>query len=653
MNSFAALQTKWERIARIFSRNYDVRVELSGYHCHTDGEGVIRIPANADHLTDDDQQELEGCLDHEWLHVYEEREAKLRRDAGAKVRTPMELVRVAQPRERLFMNVFEDVRIEEKAVKIWPGVAENLDHTMDAEIARNRKKYEHAPMDPWWGIGAGLFTSARGRGHEWLPEELRWVIENRAADLIERSRHTHSAEDSLALSQELLRRLDDLTEELEQEKEDREDREEECKGGAGEGSAGEDEDGSDGGSKGAEGDDLGGEESEEEDDGDDGDDSAGSGDGDGDDDADREEGGSEAHSGEVSPEVKELSDAELDRLQTALKAIQAEDSPISDLMAAVKKRLADRAYSDKRVHKRWVPDPRVQALDRYEVPEPHRSALDQYKRDRAVVSGQIHALKSKLLMMLRARALDRHVPDMERGGLDESALYSLRTGNKRVFRQRTPGMPVNVAMSLLVDLSGSMGSGHSSGTRAYYAKLTAIALAETLHAIQVPFECIGFHNPHEAPLAVVETIEAGGHYQYSRWLPFEFHVFKGFGEELPRARARFTQITGREENVDGEALLITAKRLAVREEARKMLFVLSDGVPLGGGHQEEMNAHLAETVRRVTRAGVEVCGIGLQTKSVERFYGREQGARCVVVNEIDKLAVTVYRLFKSRMLEAA
>ncbi len=82
-----------------------------------------------------------------------------------------------------------------------------------------------------------------------------------------------------------------------------------------------------------------------------------------------------------------------------------------------------------------------------------------------------------------------------------------------------------------------------------------------------------------------------------------------------------------------------------------MLIVLSDGEPLGGeGHHGVVQWHLGEVVRKVTGAGIEVYGVGICSRAVERYYNAANGSAHVVVNEIGELAVQLIRLLSGRLM---
>jgi cobalamin biosynthesis protein CobT len=85
-------------------------------------------------------------------------------------------------------------------------------------------------------------------------------------------------------------------------------------------------------------------------------------------------------------------------------------------------------------------------------------------------------------------------------------------------------------------------------------------------------------------------------------------------------------------NVDGECVEIAGLRLAQRREQRKVMIVLSDGMPAAVGNAKEQYAHLKQTVESFARSGMECIGIGIFSEAVKRFYPKH-----IVLEELDDL----------------
>lgn len=133
-----------------------------------------------------------------------------------------------------------------------------------------------------------------------------------------------------------------------------------------------------------------------------------------------------------------------------------------------------------------------------------------------------------------------------------------------------------------------------------------------------------------------------------RSMQLDIFVFKDFEDTLAAARPSIVAIggTGMGENSDGEAVEEAWIRLMKRDEPKKVLIVLSDGLPacptvstswpvrrLG----DPMNYHLKQTVKKVEASGVHVAGVGIKSDAVRKFY-----KNCVVVNDVNDLGATVF-----------
>ena len=90
-------------------------------------------------------------------------------------------------------------------------------------------------------------------------------------------------------------------------------------------------------------------------------------------------------------------------------------------------------------------------------------------------------------------------------------------------------------------------------------------------------------------------------------------------------------------NLDGEAVIWAANKLAQRPEKRRVLFVLSDGLPAGSRDNAAGQRYLREAVERVIDAGIEVYAIGAQSEHVKDYY--PTAWVCHDMNDLINLAV--------------
>ncbi|NQZ54737.1 MAG: hypothetical protein HRT93_10875 [Piscirickettsiaceae bacterium] len=232
-------------------------------------------------------------------------------------------------------------------------------------------------------------------------------------------------------------------------------------------------------------------------------------------------------------------------------------------------------------------------------------------------------LQKNLERLIVAKQRSRWMPGLRSGRVNPSSLYKLKTGDDRVFRRRDiQGETKDVAVSLVVDCSGSMG-----GARIATAMASVYAMAQVLEKIGVTYEVIGFTTGDELPYSVKDELrrdeEKMGR-NFSRTETIYMPIFKGFGERLKvEQRKRFAYAPHKSflaNNIDGECIEIAALRLLGRPEHGKVMFVLSDGQPAAYGNGREQSKHLKGVVKKYIKLGIELFGIGIQTNAVEKYY---------------------------------
>jgi len=303
----------------------------------------------------------------------------------------------------------------------------------------------------------------------------------------------------------------------------------------------------------------------------------------------------------------------------------------------------------------------------------HASAYRQFEAEASLAT---EALTMAFEAGLRAKREQRPVFGADEGFVDPVVLPEYGVGAvspDRMYLQYVAEDDLKgVAVSILVDCSGSMGNGVSSGrpSKSYLARLAAIAMHQALRTVQIPHEVCGFTTARDGDASYHAYTRGGGfeehaHAQFkllrSRLIEAEKHgtdvfqfarsarsdedaysakdtalllpvhaTFKHFDQEDGRG---LCNIAGIAENLDGEAVLWQARRLAQRPERRRVMFVLSDGHPAGSRDNAQGARYLKEVVERVIEAGVEVYGIGIKSSAVKQFYPVSW-----VVNDVEDLA---------------
>lgn len=263
---------------------------------------------------------------------------------------------------------------------------------------------------------------------------------------------------------------------------------------------------------------------------------------------------------------------------------------------------------------------------------------------------------------LKAKREKRPISGADYGEVDTEAMIEYSVGARlpdTIYTQWAAEDDTDVAVSVLVDCSGSMGKFARRGSKAYLAALTATAMHRALSAVQIAHEITGFtcidsrngarHPWVTAPESQVAQVSAAFREMRAALVDAEKRgtrvtrfaralyawdsddprsatlvvpahaIFKSFGSQDGRG---LCWIDGIHENLDGEAVMWQARRLAQRPEPRRVMFVLSDGLPAGSRDNAQGRRYLKETVERITDAGIEVYGIGIQSAHVTQFYPR-------------------------------
>lgn len=264
-------------------------------------------------------------------------------------------------------------------------------------------------------------------------------------------------------------------------------------------------------------------------------------------------------------------------------------------------------------------------------------------------------ISKELRRILEERRRRYYVGGYKSGKLNSRALYSARLGNDRIFKKKNEVRDVNAAVSLLIDLSGSM-----SGKKVSVAMQSAYAFAMCLEQIKVPYEIYGFTTrSHDSEMY-------SAYDKYSRGVgkatldkivninsPEMVFAFKQFNEafDITSKQGMFKASNsgvGMIENEDSKHVVLAMKRLAVRPETVKALFVFSDGYPAyGQPPQKSYNALKYHVENSKKKYGVDVYGIGICSDSVKKFYDRN-----VVVNNIEDLPTELFKMLRKVFDEA-
>ncbi|NCW57000.1 MAG: cobaltochelatase subunit CobT [Gammaproteobacteria bacterium] len=244
-----------------------------------------------------------------------------------------------------------------------------------------------------------------------------------------------------------------------------------------------------------------------------------------------------------------------------------------------------------------------------------RASLDEQARQ---LPGVVARLARRLERFLLAQQRRGWQFDLEEGMLDPARLARAVTDPLAplAFRQEREIEFKDTVVTLLLDNSGSM-----RGRPILLTALCADLLTRTLERCGVRTEILGFTTREwDGGQARRDWIAAGAPRNPGRLTDVRYIVYKTADTAWRRARRNLGLLLRDDimkDNIDGEALWWAHQRLVARREQRRILMVISDGVPLDqatlsanpGGYLDQ---HLRDVIRWIERrSDVELAAIGI------------------------------------------
>ena len=573
-------------VAKILGDKYGVRVAIGGGRACTDGQ-TIYLPA----LPADDEKAavlVRGYIDHEAAHV--------RFTEGGLEGSPL---------ERSLQNILEDIRIERRMGKRFPGCVSNLDRLASTLVADGMFERLHDDAHPGAVLqgyllhrmrhdvleqsalrdladhSESLFHKVFSKGKATRISAIAWQAENAASTV-----------EVKALVGRILESMQEPEEEEEPESGDSQDATQQ----ASDTSEGQQDDSQQSGQS---------DDSQSDDSGADQSDASGE---DGEDDQSSSSQQSPAdvsddHQADESPSSSQDSHGHgrghggQDDIEEAVeRALSATEQ---DLMDDVAKQVAE-------------------MLEEHASDCPYEAAVEvaEERNDQIRAFGVINAkearkatnaLRSRLDGLIQASKQQRNPPRRTGRRLDSRSLARLSCGDTRVFKSSSERKAVNTAVHVLLDRSGSMGHQIATACAAVYA--TAVAL-EGISGVNL--ETAAFPVSQDG----VKTLTR-------------------FGERIC--------IDAYEMGVDGstpmaEALWHVAYRLVAQKQPRKIALVITDGDP-------DHRAATVDVIARMEAVGIETIGIGIGSNAKEHLFSRHRK-----ILSVDELPNALFGLLEQPLM---
>ncbi|HEX7037207.1 MAG TPA: cobaltochelatase subunit CobT [Pseudomonadales bacterium] len=208
--------------------------------------------------------------------------------------------------------------------------------------------------------------------------------------------------------------------------------------------------------------------------------------------------------------------------------------------------------------------------------------------------------------------------DLEEGVLDSSRLAQVIVDplSPLAFKQEKEMKFRDTVVTMLIDSSGSM-----RGRSITIAAMCADILGRTLERCSVRVEILGFTTrAWRGGQSREKWIAEGKPPNPGRLNDLRHIIYKAAGDTWQRSRRNLGLMMREEllkENIDGEALIWAHNRLVVRPEQRKVLMVISDGLPVDNSTllvnpSNYLEQHLKYAIEMIeNRSPVELIAIGI------------------------------------------
>ena len=270
---------------------------------------------------------------------------------------------------------------------------------------------------------------------------------------------------------------------------------------------------------------------------------------------------------------------------------------------------------------------------------------DELIRLRALLDQQLVSLQhatSKLANRLQRKLMAKQNRtwefDLDEGILDSSRLAQVVVDpmNPLAYKQEKEMQFRDTVVTMLIDSSGSM-----RGRSITIAAMCADILGRTLERCSVRVEILGFTTrAWRGGQSREQWIAQGKPSNPGRLNDLRHIIYKSADDTWQRTRRNLGLMMREEllkENIDGEALIWAHNRIVTRQEERKVLMVISDGLPVDNSTllvnpSNYLEQHLKYAIEMIqTRSPVELVAIGIG-HDVTHHY-----ARAVTITDAEQL----------------
>lgn len=220
----------------------------------------------------------------------------------------------------------------------------------------------------------------------------------------------------------------------------------------------------------------------------------------------------------------------------------------------------------------------------------------------------VNALKLKLHTMLQAQTMTSYSRSDSGSRFSKRNLHEIKVGGK-VFEKRTEGIDIDLAASILIDISTSM----SSSKKLEIAALSGYATSEALSSI---------HGVTSA-VAVFPTVTG-------------VDYISSFGVKPVMNAENFAKLAVNGSTPLSDSMSRVSIDLLQQPQARKILLVITDGEP-------NYNDQYEVVIKAAENAGIEIMGVGIGVEVGNIFKS------CCTINSVDDLPKAMFGMLQSRL----
>jgi len=307
---------------------------------------------------------------------------------------------------------------------------------------------------------------------------------------------------------------------------------------------------------------------------------------------------------EVKGNLKSLADAKNEILKFFKEALNKDDTT-----KILIKELIEQAYVEiigDGKNQRHIPV--TTAYDKFVKLDPDLKGKNEWLSNN--IQNEINLFSRIINQALYSQKKSQYKYAKEEGFLDTRALHAYRVKrDTQIFSKIENKQVRDIAISIAIDCSGSM-NGYM-----HQVKDASFVLSGTFTNLNINHEIIGFTTKDFFKKSIISNID-----NIDRFNRFEelYHlIVKTFDN---KDNSAITNLKAMRENVDGESLLWITERLLKRKEGRKILIVISDGMPVAACDNGILARDLVSTVKLIEATGVQVIAFGINGDFCKHFY---------------------------------